>query len=317
MELFDRCRNYSDSHRNCSITPVTAETQRKSCVGEDKGVEKNGCCFVRMLSSPEGRRKRNHGGENNPQLWWTISWGEEFGCCHAGDPQQSLKAKWPTAWWAGSSETQATLFPRDYHLGICSGKRGRNPLNGFDWKRNLWEGGRATIWGTRIINFGNTDYRSQGTRIIDRREPNSLEGRRKKKKKKNAENRAEGEGKVPLNWASANCPARVERQTLAKPQARLAPATHTSTEEAEHGSDYRRNRAGDNTSTRGQKSKTKTSSRKAKASSKTRGIKVTSQALVRETKGLATRGGQLSEDTKNSSVLRFRASTFSQRLALS
>lgn len=187
------------------------------------------------------------------------------------------------------------------------GKAGRKLFECFDLERNLWERWRATILARRII---------------DRRECNSLEGRRKKKKKKkNAENRTQGEATVAFNWANANYPARVARQavqcktTLAKSQALLVPVIHASTAEVEHGSDYWRNQARDKTSTWGQKNKT--IARKAKALSKTRGIKATSQALVRETKGLATQEGQLSEDTKNNSVLCFWALMFSQRLALS
>lgn len=69
-----------------------------------------------------------------------------------------------------SSETPDGSLPRDYHLGTCSGKRGRNSLDVLDLKRNLWERGRAMILGAWLT--------------IDGRECHALKGRRGKKKLK-------------------------------------------------------------------------------------------------------------------------------------
>lgn len=78
---------------------------------------------------------------------------------------------------------------------------------------------------------------------------------------------------------------------LAQLQALLVPMINASTEEMEHGSDYKKNHVGDNKSTQGHK----TSATKAKAVSKTRDIKVTrNQAFSREgtRRGTAIRGHQ-------------------------
>lgn len=72
----------------------------------------------------------------------------------------------------------------------------------------------------------------------------------------------------------------------------MVPVINVSTEEMEHGSGYKKNPVGDNTSTQGHK----TSATKAKAVSKTRDIKVTrNQAFSKAQytrRGTAARGHQ-------------------------
>lgn len=73
----------------------------------------------------------------------------------------------------------------------------------------------------------------------------------------------------------------------------MVPVINVGTEEMEHGSDYKKNHVGDNTSTRGHK----TSATKGKAVSKTRDIKVTrnqafSKGAQYTRRGTAIRGHQ-------------------------
>lgn len=80
MKLFDR-------HRNYSINPVTTETQRRRAAPvrtrEQRGtvIALYGCSEALKVEGNETVEKKH------PQLWGTISWGKEFGCCHAGDLQ--------------------------------------------------------------------------------------------------------------------------------------------------------------------------------------------------------------------------------------
>lgn len=94
-------------------------------------------------------------------------WGKEFGCCHAGELQLSIKA-WRQRLSNRMSWNTGQVISRQLPLQYLLGKEAINSLDAFNLKRNLGgerKSSNLKILGTWIIITGNAIfYREKGKR---------------------------------------------------------------------------------------------------------------------------------------------------------
>lgn len=102
-------------------------------------------------------------------------WGKEFGCCHAGELQLSIKA-WRQRLSNRMSWNTGQVISRQLPFWYLLGKEAINSLDAFNLNRNF-------VGERKSSNLRNMDYyhRECNTSQVER-----------KKMKKNAEKRTEG-----------------------------------------------------------------------------------------------------------------------------